>query len=60
MKKHKRYIVFSFGSYYPSGGIHDCIGSFDSVEECEEAIKKERETWNQIYDRVEGVLVLDD
>lgn len=32
MKK-KRYILFGFYNYYPSGGMNDAIESFDEKEE---------------------------
>ena len=60
MEKDKRYIVFTFEGYYPSGGMNDSSGSFDSIEECKEHIKKQEYSYNQIYDRVEGVLVFED
>lgn len=31
--KLKRYIVFEYGMYYPSGGLSDITGSFDTLEE---------------------------
>jgi len=29
----KKYIVFAWGKYEPSGGINDLIGSFDNIED---------------------------
>jgi len=28
----KQYLLFSYGTYYPSGGIYDFEKSFDSIE----------------------------
>jgi len=33
MMKHKKYIVFAFFDYYPSGGLGDIKESFDDLEE---------------------------
>lgn len=29
----KKYLLFTFGDYYPCGGMNDYEGAFDSVEE---------------------------
>jgi hypothetical protein len=29
----KRFLVFAYDSYYPAGGAHDEVGSFDTLEE---------------------------
>ena len=29
----KRYLLFSYESYYPDGGMEDCDGAFDTAEE---------------------------
>lgn len=39
MAKLKRYLLFTFSSYYPCGGAEDFVGSFDTFEEAEENIK---------------------
>lgn len=31
----KRFLLFGFDEYYPSGGLHDLIDSTDSLEFCE-------------------------
>lgn len=36
---YKRYWVFGFSEYYPSGGMQDFVGSFDTVEEAREYVK---------------------
>jgi hypothetical protein len=36
----KRFMVFSFPEYYPSGGLSDVIGDYDTIEEAKEAIEK--------------------
>jgi hypothetical protein len=34
----KRYLLFAYLIYYPSGGWHDFRGSFDSVKEAEDNV----------------------
>jgi len=29
----KRFMLFTWDTYYPRGGLHDLAGTFDSVEE---------------------------
>lgn len=29
----KRYLLFTFGNYYPCGGFEDYISSFDTIED---------------------------
>jgi hypothetical protein len=36
MMKYKKYIVFAYEQYYPSGGMGDIVGSFDTIEEARE------------------------
>ena len=38
----KKYLLFSYAQYYPSGGIGDLRGSYDSIEEAEEMIETDR------------------
>lgn len=47
--KYKKYIVFGFDNYYPSGGLSDIVRSHDSIEEAR------AETKNGDYDSYEIV-----
>lgn len=49
--KYKKYIVFQFYAEYPSGGLGDITGNFDSIEEAKEFIKEDRLEYNEIIDR---------
>lgn len=55
----KRYMLFGFDRYYPSGGMDDFIDSFDTLPEIVEKIKKDSVDYctkkddYQIYDVVE-------
>lgn len=33
----KRYFIFSFAQYYPSGGLGDVRGTYDTLEEAKNA-----------------------
>jgi hypothetical protein len=53
----KRFLLFSFNTYYPSGGWQDFFGSFDSVDaakvgysECKDDNCDERPEWAHIID----------
>jgi hypothetical protein len=61
MKK-KKFIVFQYYSYAPSGGLEDISGDFDTIEEAMVLIDKaveedsydvniiiDRDTWKEIY-----------
>lgn len=48
--KLKRYLVFSYPDYYPGGGWNDFEGSFDTLEEAEREVKKERGLYWDIVD----------
>lgn len=37
----KKYILFAYMNYYPSGGMGDQHGSFDTVEEAVERFKSQ-------------------
>ena len=52
----KRYLLFGGDTYYPTGGMNDFCGSFDTIEEAEECAKKSRLRidWYHIYDCVTG------
>lgn len=34
--KYKRFLIFGYDRYYPSGGLEDVINEFDTVEEVKE------------------------
>jgi hypothetical protein len=56
----KRYLVFGFYSYYPSGGIDDKVSSFDLLEDAEYFVEKNElqyENYN-IYDRLNGKKII--
>ena len=36
----KRFLLFSYPSYYPGGGKNDVVDSYDTLEEAIEATKK--------------------
>ncbi len=39
--KIKRYLLFTYDTYYPGGGWSDCAGSFDTLDEIREHLKNQ-------------------
>jgi hypothetical protein len=61
----KRFMVFEIEQYYPSGGVSDCIESYDTLEEAKQRLDKEKldnrlRSMYEVFDRIEGVMVLSD
>ena len=46
----KTYFLFGGDTYYPSGGMKDLQGKFDSVEECETFVENMNFDWYQIVE----------
>jgi len=57
----KRYLLFCGSNYYPNGGMNDCDGSFDTIEEALEALNKKEwsKDWYHIVDRQTMEIVKD-
>ena len=47
---YKRFIVYAFDCYYPSGFLGDIVDSFDSLEEAITAAKKTRYDYQGVFD----------
>jgi hypothetical protein len=60
MKTPKRYIVFGFDQYYPSGGFRDAIQWTDDYEEAVQIVRDSRADYTmdfyEIVDLVEPVI----
>ena len=50
----KRYFLFSYDNYYPSGGMNDFINHFEKFEEAKEEAKKAPFENIQIFDIFTG------
>lgn len=50
----KRYLLFGYVDYYPSGGLNDLIASYDTIEEAVKVAKEEQQEYYEIYDRIAG------
>ena len=37
----KRFLLFGYDDYYPTGGMDDFVNSFDSLEECVEEMSRD-------------------
>lgn len=59
----KRYLAFAGSTYYPSGGMNDFIGSFDTVDEAIAEICYSDEDygmindWGHVFDQVDEIRV---
>lgn len=49
--KTKRYMLFAGSEYYPSGGMDDLKGTFDTVEEATAEGYAKRYDWFHVVDR---------
>jgi len=57
----KRYMVFAGVAYYPSGGIHDLVGTYDTIDSKIIHADNGNEfcTWLHIYDLKEERIVIE-
>jgi hypothetical protein len=46
----KRYLVFTYQTYYPSGGMEDFLCSIDSLDELDKILKESEFDMFQVYD----------
>jgi len=46
----KRFLLFAFDQYYPSGGMNDFIKDFDTLIEAYRTSLQHRQDFKQIYD----------
>lgn len=53
----KRYWLFSYENCYPCGGFQDFMGSFNTIEECDEAQELSDCIEGHIFDSVEQKIV---
>ena len=62
----KKYVLFSFFDYYPSGGMFDLDDSYDTLDEAKDAIEQNKiksfcpKDNFQVVDRDTWVIVHDD
>ena len=50
-----RYLVFAYGTYYPNGGMNDCVGSSNDLDEAKEIALKHRSYDHvEVYDTIKG------
>ena len=57
----KKYVLFQYNQYYPSGGPYDIQGSYDTIEEAEKVVNLAtyRSDTNLIVDRDTWEIVRD-
>jgi hypothetical protein len=51
----KRFLVYAFDTYYPSGWDSDLVGDFDTIDEALECFKNEKYDHKAIFDRLAGL-----
>lgn len=60
---YKRYLIFTFSDYYPSGGLSDVAASFDTIEEAKKAITDSSIHISldscYVWDRITGETIFD-
>ena len=47
----KKFVLFQYSQYYPSGGMSDIEGSFDTLQEALDFIKVHWRDFNEVVDR---------
>ena len=47
----KKYMLFCYDQYYPTGGMGDFVASFDSLEDAILRAKARGDDYREIYDR---------
>lgn len=51
----KRYLVFKYDQYYPSGGLNDVYAEADTLEEAYSLAAGSFYDYVEIFDRIDGV-----
>lgn len=57
MEPYKRFMLFAYDNYYPSGGQTDVLGSFDTLEEARNRTYAKEYQYFEIFDRIEGLFI---
>jgi len=55
--KYKRFILFAYDDYYPSGGFFDCRGSYGSSIEARVRFVELDSDYGHVFDRLAGEIV---
>lgn len=53
--KHKRYLVFAYEPYYPSGGLGDVHASYGDADEAVAKAKTLNYWFVEVWDRIDDV-----
>lgn len=49
----KRYLVFAYDEYYPSGGMNDFVGDYDDLKVAIYNLKRSGMLSGHVYDQIE-------
>ena len=54
-----RYLLFAGDHYYPAGGVHDLVGSYESLDEAINITKEYNYDWAHVWDQTNSCKVWD-
>lgn len=54
----KRYLIFAYNNYYPSGGMQDFVSDIDNLLLLEDILKDIKEDYFHVYDTFENKFII--
>jgi hypothetical protein len=56
----KRYLIFAYSNYYPSGGMQDFVSDIDNLLLLEDILKDIKEDLFHVYDTLENKYIIEE
>jgi hypothetical protein len=56
----KRYLIFAYNNYYPSGGMQDFVSDIDNLLLLEGILKDIKEDLFHVYDTLENKYIIEE
>jgi len=56
----KRYLIFAYNNYYPSGGMQDFVSDIDNLLLLEDILKDIKEDLFHVYDTLEYKYIIEE
>jgi hypothetical protein len=56
----ERYLIFTYRTYYPFGGMEDFICSIDSLDNLKEILKESKDDMFHVYDILKNEYVIEE
>ena len=56
----KRYLIFAYNNYYPSGGMQDFVSDIDNLLLLEDILKDIKEDLFHVYDTLEKKYIIEE